>query len=143
MTKRKTPLVVVAFTDDEQGVINAFCSDLAEYAFDQPPQFWRKVLDTYGRLDLESESLKMADWLRRHKKRQCSGGFVLNWLKKEFDEAPLNVRNPPTWDEPVPVAEDVPDDTPLPPRLVPGCTACAWGVGEHAAHCGAARAEAG
>jgi len=140
-TKRKQP--TIAFADDEQEVINAFCSDLAEYAFDQPPQFWRKVLGAYGRLDLEGESLKMADWLRRHKKRQCSGGFVLNWLAKAFDEAPLNVRNPPSWGEPVLVADDVPDDTPLPPRLQPGCTACAWGVGEHAAHCAAVRAEAG
>src|SRR5206468_6156200 len=46
------------------------------------PQFWRKLLDRYMDVDLEAEFVKLADWLGRHRKRQCTALFVMNWLGK-------------------------------------------------------------
>lgn len=135
----KAPQTLPHLSDDQQERANTFSVPLARYGFDPPPQFWPKVLDKYGRLDLEEESLKIAGWLKQHSKRQCSPAFVLNWLAKAWDSAPLNVRSAPVWDEPPPAQYD--DTTPIPERLQPACTACAWGRGEHAAYCGVVRAE--
>ena len=48
--------------------------------------FARKVVTSYGTLDLEEEALKMLGWLRANRKRRCSTAFILNWLKKAADE---------------------------------------------------------
>lgn len=73
-----------AFADGEQLTITSVGSILTPIGLHGDPRFWRKIIDTYGGLDLEGEALKMASWQRDHRKRQCSQRFVLNWLDKSI-----------------------------------------------------------
>lgn len=73
--------VPIEFSIDEQDRINAAVTVLAPRGFDSSPEFWRKVLDKYGALDVDEEALKAVDWLKRHSKRQCSQALMLNWFK--------------------------------------------------------------
>lgn len=70
-----------AFSTSDQERVDAANAVLAPIGLSADQRFWRKALSTCGDLDLEAEAICMADWLRRHKKRVCSTGFVLNWLK--------------------------------------------------------------
>ena len=65
----------------------AFHDQLKHLKSYQPsPQFYAKVAEKYGHLDLEEEGLKIVSWLRQHEKRECSTAFLLNWLKKAADD---------------------------------------------------------
>jgi hypothetical protein len=77
-----------AFLDDEQARIDQVRAILVPMGLEGRPEFWRKVLDKYGAIDLEAEALKQADWLRRNKKRQCSELRYLNWLEIASRKAP-------------------------------------------------------
>lgn len=67
--------------------LQAFHSTLAHLKGYEPSEsFYLKVQAKYGHLDLEEEAFKIADWIRRHSKRPCSTGFVLNWLKRSSEE---------------------------------------------------------
>lgn len=68
------------FDPGERETIDKTSSILAPIGLNSDPRFWRKVLNTYGHVDLEAEAIKIADWQQRHRKRQCSQRFVLNWL---------------------------------------------------------------
>jgi len=72
----------IVFKPDDQTRIDAVGVVLAPAGLDGDPRFWRKVIDTYGEVDLEAEALKMADWQHQHRKRNCSQRFVLNWLER-------------------------------------------------------------
>lgn len=71
-----------AFSDEERLRINAVAEALAHFGISEDPQLWRKVLDTYGVLDLEAEAIKQADWMHRHHIRACTSARYLNWLSK-------------------------------------------------------------
>lgn len=52
-------------------------------------EFYRKVAEKYGALDLVEEALKIADWLptpgARKKHRTCTTRFVLDWLHRSLE----------------------------------------------------------
>ncbi len=55
------------------------------------PAFLQKVGTKYGGLDLETEGIKLLDWLgsaQNRKSQVCSTRFVLNWLQKATEAPP-------------------------------------------------------
>lgn len=44
--------------------------------------FFDTLRDTYPRVNLVKEAVKMDGWLQRHPRRKCSRDFILNWLDK-------------------------------------------------------------
>ncbi len=70
------------FSSEERVRVGAVANALATFGISEDPQLWRKVLDTYGPLDLEAEALKQADWLRRHRLKTISNARYLGWLEK-------------------------------------------------------------
>lgn len=57
--------------------------------------FFAKVAAKYGHLDLEEEAIKAREWLSRNRKRDCSPGFVLNWLKAAAERESVRPIEPP------------------------------------------------
>jgi len=70
------------FSEDERSEIDEIETTLEPFGLHQRPEFWRKVLDTYGELPLGMEALKQADWLRRNGKRITNVSRYTNWLDK-------------------------------------------------------------
>jgi len=72
--------------------------------YDPDERFYRKVIENYGGvLDLEEMGIRIRGWFgeaRNRKKRECSRGFVLGWLRREKDrlegrsERRVEVRKP-------------------------------------------------
>ncbi len=59
--------------------------------YDPSPAFLQKVGTKYGELDLETEGIKLLDWLgsaQNRKSQVCSTRFVLNWLQKATEAPP-------------------------------------------------------
>jgi len=80
------------FSEGERSEIDEIETTLEPFGLHQRPEFWRKVLDTYGELPLGMEALKQADWLRRNNKRIVNVSRYTNWLDKAMvdyrDHAP-------------------------------------------------------
>lgn len=72
----------IEFTNTEQERINAVTVVLEQRGLSGDQRFWRKVLDTYGQLDLEAEAFKQADWMRRNRIKACSTSRYFHWLDK-------------------------------------------------------------
>lgn len=51
-------------------------------------EFFDKVIEKYKHVDLDEESLKMADWLQRHPRRDASNAFILGWLGRAAEHLP-------------------------------------------------------
>ena len=74
------------FSEGERSEIDEIETTLEPFGLHQRPEFWRKVLDTYGELPLGMEALKQADWLRRNNKRIVNVSRYTNWLDKAMDD---------------------------------------------------------
>lgn len=83
------------FSDAEKARIDEVHEVLGEFDLPREPQMWRTVLDTYGSLDLRTEAIKQADWLRRGRKRTCSAARYLEWLNRA--SVPAEGRQPRAW----------------------------------------------
>ena len=68
----------------------AFDAELRQcVGYDPDERFYAKVLEKYGGLDLEEQAIRMRGWFEdpRHRRRVCSRGFVLGWLRRETQPA--------------------------------------------------------
>lgn len=78
-TNTPPPAAPVSVPEKLRGMHGVF-DGLPRYA--PTPEFFGKVEQKYGHLDLEEEAIKAREWLATQRSRACSVGFILNWLSK-------------------------------------------------------------
>ena len=128
--KRKRAAFEYKLSEAERDEADAAEDALSDWKFEPTTQFWRKCFDEYGRLNMETEALKMAGWLKAHRKRQCNNAFVQNWLRREAAKLGPPAGSLPAWDGDIPASQGVEstdtdmsadvDINTILPRLVPG-----------------------
>jgi hypothetical protein len=114
------------FSDSDRERIGQVREVLDPFAISSDPKVWRTVLDDFGHLDLRTEALKQADWLRRNRKKTCSVARYVEWLGRA--SAPSQRTARPRHLTPLAIVEHPrePDEfeQPPPPRGKAPCADC-------------------